>query len=85
LSALGKVAHPGPSPEEEFEERQKKELIRKVIRLLPEKERELVELRFLKELPMDDIQARLNISRVTINKYLNQALGRLREILKEQV
>ena len=85
LSTFERISHPGPTPEEDLEREQQKELIRKVVKLLPDKERQAIELRFLQELPMNEVEEQMGVSSVTIYKYLEQAMEKLRTKLQEGV
>ncbi len=57
--------------------------VRRAIQALPAKYREPVVLRYLQELPTDQISRILSISKNTLQVRLNRARARLREDLAE--
>ena len=66
---------PAAAPREELEDLL---LLPGLVRRLPEREREIVVLRFFHDLDQDDIAARVGCSQMHVSRLLRRALGRLR-------
>ena len=71
-----------PSEQAEFDEL--KEKIKEAIRRLPERERSLVEAKFLQDKKLKDISDEFNISQSRISRIIQNALKKVRKELSKQ-
>lgn len=75
------VARKGGPSDEPAEDRELFERVRDVVRSLPERDREVVVLRYLQELPSDEVAKVLGLPLNTVEVRLHRARKRLRPLL----
>jgi RNA polymerase sigma-B factor len=60
-----------------------RQVIGQLLRLLPEREREVVRLRFVDQLTQSEIATRIGISQMHVSRLLSKSLARLRQAQHE--
>ena len=77
------VADPAPSPQQQAEQSEQREIVRNAILQLAPEQREVVVLRFMEELSYEEIGAVLKLPSGTVKSRLNRAKAQLKEILSK--
>ena len=77
------AAHPAPSPQQQAEQSEQREIVRNAILQLAPEQREVVVLRFMEELSYEEIGAVLKLPSGTVKSRLNRAKAQLKEILSK--
>ncbi len=67
----------------EIERFERRNRLSQALKALPERERQIIELRFFRNLSQTDVAKRLNISQMHVSRLQHRALSRLREYIKE--
>ena len=75
------AADPAPSPQQQAEQSEQREIVRDAILQLAPEQREVVVLRFMEELSYEEIGAVLKLPSGTVKSRLNRAKAQLKEIL----
>lgn len=75
------AADPAPSPQQQAEQSEQREIVRDAILQLAPEQREVVVLRFMEELSYEEIGAVLKLPSGTVKSRLNRAKAQLRGIL----
>ena len=75
------AADPAPSPQQQAEQSEQREIVRAAILQLAPEQREVVVLRFMEELSYEEIGAVLKLPSGTVKSRLNRAKAQLKEIL----
>ena len=75
------AADPAPSPQQQAEQSEQREIVRDAILQLAPEQREVVVLRFMEELSYEEIGAMLTLPSGTVKSRLNRARAQLKEIL----
>lgn len=71
----------GPSPQEQAEQADTQEAVRRAMAQLSPEHRQVLLLRYMQELDYGEIAAALDISEGTVKSRINRAKGKLREVL----
>jgi RNA polymerase sigma-B factor len=66
-----------------FERTDERDLLARLLEQLPDRERELLRLRFVEQLSQSDIAARIGISQMHVSRLLSATIERLRVLLAE--
>jgi RNA polymerase sigma-B factor len=69
--------------DEAFEQSDDRDLLDRLMAQLPERERELLRLRFTEQLSQSDIAARIGISQMHVSRLLSSTIERLRVLMEE--
>ena len=77
------AADPAPSPQQQAEQSEQREIVRDAILQLAPEQREVVVLRFMEELSYEEIGAVLKLPSGTVKSRLNRAKAQLKEILSK--
>lgn len=77
------AAAPAPSPQQQAEQSEQREIVRDAILQLAPEQREVVVLRFMEELSYEEIGAVLKLPSGTVKSRLNRAKAQLKEILSK--
>lgn len=77
------AADPAPSPQQQTEQSEQREIVRDAILQLAPEQREVVVLRFMEELSYEEIGAVLKLPSGTVKSRLNRAKAQLKEILSK--
>lgn len=77
------AADPAPSPQQQAEQSEQREIVRDAILQLAPEQREVVVLRFMEELSYEEIGAVLKLPPGTVKSRLNRAKAQLKEILSK--
>ena len=77
------AADPAPSPQQQAEHSEQREIVRDAILQLAPEQREVVVLRFMEELSYEEIGAVLKLPSGTVKSRLNRAKAQLKEILSK--
>ena len=77
------AADPTPSPQQQAEQSEQREIVRDAILQLAPEQREVVVLRFMEELSYEEIGAVLKLPPGTVKSRLNRAKAQLKEILSK--
>ena len=77
------AADPAPSPQQQAEQSEQREIVRNAILQLAPEQREVVVLRFMEELSYEEIGAVLKLPSGTVKSRLNRAKAQLKEILSK--
>ena len=77
------AADPAPSPQQQAEQSEQREIVRDAILQLAPEQREVVVLRFMEELSYEEIDAVLKLPSGTVKSRLNRAKAQLKEILSK--
>lgn len=77
------AADPAPSPQQQAEQAEQREIVRDAILQLAPEQREVVVLRFMEELSYEEIGAVLKLPSGTVKSRLNRAKAQLKEILSK--
>jgi RNA polymerase sigma-70 factor, ECF subfamily len=75
------MASPAASADQASMDLEKLGQVRKIVKSLPARYREVVVLRYLEELPIETVAEALGLSRNTVEVRLHRARGRLRDRL----
>lgn len=71
----------GPSPQEQAEQSDTQETVRRAMECLSPEHRQVLVLRYMQELDYGEIAAALDVSEGTVKSRINRAKGKLREVL----
>ncbi len=74
-----------PAPDDAFEKIEERDVIRRAMQSLNETEREIVDLRYIKELSQTETAKRMNVSQMYISRMERKILEKLREKLKKSM
>lgn len=77
------AADPAPSPQQQAEQSEQREIVRDAILQLAPEQREVVVLRFMEELSYEEIGAVLKLPSGTVKSRLNRAKAQLKDILSK--
>lgn len=77
------AADPAPSPQQQAEQSEQREIVRDAVLQLAPEQREVVVLRFMEELSYEEIGAVLKLPSGTVKSRLNRAKAQLKEILSK--
>ena len=77
------AADPAPSPQQQAEQSEQREIVRDAILQLAPEQREVVVLRFMEELSYEEIGAVLKLPSGTVKSRLNRAKAQLKEIVSK--
>ena len=78
------AADPAPSPQQQAEQSEQREIVRDAILQLAPEQREVVVLRFMEELSYEEIGAVLTLPPGTVKSRLNRAKSQLKDILSKR-
>lgn len=78
------LADPGPAPEETLLSEERVNALAKALEALPERERDILLLRFYSGLPSKEVAARMGLSDANVRYLQSRAVGRLRSLLAER-
>lgn len=67
----------------EIERFERRNRLSQALKALPERERQIIQLRFFRNLSQTDVAKRMNISQMHVSRLQHRALARLREYIKE--
>ncbi len=68
-----------------FRQLENRQLLASLLSRLPERDRRIIELRFIEELTQAEIAARVGVSQMCVSRVLARALGRLRQLARTAV
>ena len=74
-----------PAPDDAFEKIEERDVIRRAMQSLNETEREIVDLRYIKELSQTETAKRMNVSQMYISRMERKILEKLRENLRKSM
>jgi RNA polymerase sigma-70 factor (ECF subfamily) len=80
---MPEVADDAPGPESELSLDQQKKRVRKILEMLPQKDRELLRQMFLEERDKDEICRTFNVDREYLRVLLHRAKARFRAALEQ--
>jgi RNA polymerase sigma-B factor len=83
----GGEREPGPTlggDDPGYEAAEQRATLDRLMRVLPEREREVLRLRFVEDLTQTEIGARMGISQMHVSRLIRRALDRLREVAGER-
>jgi RNA polymerase sigma-B factor len=68
-----------------FRQLENRQLLASLLGRLPERDRRIIELRFIEELTQSEIATRVGVSQMCVSRVLARALGRLRQLARTAV
>jgi RNA polymerase sigma-B factor len=68
-----------------FRQLENRQLLASLLGRLPERDRRIVELRFIEELTQSEVAARVGVSQMCVSRVLARTLGRLRQLARNAV
>ena len=80
----GGASYGGVSALEQLEAHSEQETVRRLVRALPEREREIVTMRYFEGVSSKEIATMLNLSEARVSQLHARAVGRLRALIVEQ-
>ena len=80
----GGASYGAVSPFEELSQKSEQKIVQRLVAALPEREREIVRLRYFEGVPSKAIASELGLSEARISQLHARAMGRLRAMVAEQ-